>query len=404
MTIKNNRYNNRYKILPTEYASFSLKILNFFISNVLTGKKIIFDPMCGAAPLIPYVEKNGLIAYFNDILPVHYHINKAKVFRVYASLKRLEKSNENFLYKELIYCMKSLKRKKMFISDDWIHDDILRSLIEAWKKDDGYETPIRYLIKALILLCVRPYSCISSSGNPSWVKKGGASSGKDLTHLLKERIKLFLLFYRGHYYNHEIKKKGQCHFSRKDATPLYTSKRFDLILTSPSYCNRLDYERLYAPELYFLESLDYRIGPSNVLGTTKVIDYDSFKSDLNNIIKCAPKTGEFLQEVGMKKERDAEYYQRYYTRYYANLFKILKNSLRFLKDSGEMYIVVQDNIHRGEINDMGKFLSEFYNNLGWSVEMPFRELRHHQGRRNISAEHPIVIKKHYETILRVKKC
>ena len=400
-----NFHNGRPRILPVEYATFRPDILDYFYKDVLPGMKAIFDPMCGTAPLIPYSEKHGLIAYFNDVLPVHYYINQTKTYSMYAALRKKEKHDKNYLSKELYHCMKSLKGKKLLISDKWIHGDILEGLKKSWSAADEHELPLKSLIKALILLCVRPYSSITlSEKNRTWFKMGGISTEKTLLTIIREKIELLSLFYQVHYQETHLKSKGWCHFSMEDATLLDLPNHVDGIITSPPYCNRLDNERIYAPELYFLKSVGYSNSANGILGTNMVQDYVSLREDLNFINRVAPKTREFLQKVANKKEEDKAYYLKYFARYYAKLYRILENCSTLIRKGTKMFIVVQNNIHRGELNEMDEFVKDFFSIRGFRVDASFRELRIHQGRRNISEHHPVVIKKHYETVLKVKPC
>ena len=98
----------RIKLLDSEYGIFRRDVLEYFIEKVLSNPCIIYDPMAGTSPLVSYAETHGITAFFNDLNPVHYYINRAKkqsVFLSYSSRKcdwfyreilnyRKEKDNE----------------------------------------------------------------------------------------------------------------------------------------------------------------------------------------------------------------------------------------------------------------------------------------------------------------------
>ena len=67
---------NNYKILSSEYGAFREEIQDVF-KRLLVKPSVILDPMSGTAPLIAFIETKGHTAYFNDILPVHFFVNKA---------------------------------------------------------------------------------------------------------------------------------------------------------------------------------------------------------------------------------------------------------------------------------------------------------------------------------------
>jgi len=81
--------------LYTEYGSFSRYVQAFLKAEIEAIQKqqgrplIILDPMAGTAPLIPFVEKSGCIAVFNDLNPVHMYVNKAKLYDVFQSYRAM---------------------------------------------------------------------------------------------------------------------------------------------------------------------------------------------------------------------------------------------------------------------------------------------------------------------------
>lgn len=151
-------------ILHRQYATFRPDIVEYFVTNVLPQTKIITDPMCGTAPLIPYVEHLGLTAYFNDILPVFYHVNKAKTYKIYRSIPKLK---HTVLLSELKQCFLKLKKKQLIMSEKWIRDDILEALSYTWEKTSKYPISRSIFYKAIIVLAIREYKRKARTGrNP----------------------------------------------------------------------------------------------------------------------------------------------------------------------------------------------------------------------------------------------
>lgn len=394
------------KILSKEYASFRPDIINYFVTNVLPKSRIVFDPMSGTAPLIPHIEYFGLKAYFNDIMPIHYYINRSKTYKIY---KQIKIKKQSFLEHELKFCLKPLKNKQLLVSEKWIHDDILKGLLYGWEKTNSYEKALSIFFKSIIILCVRSYSSVSiSSTNATWYKPGGITTGKSLEEIIKENIEKYLRYYKFYYSAKKKIKGGNCILSIENASTIKLKNKVDTIFTSPPFANRYDYTRMYAPELYFLSKAENQIEDvylrKFILGTNVVTDYQTEQDDLRYISACSPKTMEFLSNVANKNDEDAKnYYLKYFAKYYSNFYRLVENLLTILQRGGKLYIVVQDNIHRGELNKMDVFLLDFFSRRKLKAEVVFKELRSHQGRRNISAEHPLVLKKHYETIVRIKK-
>lgn len=405
----------RPKVLHKEYASFRNDIVQFFVKEVLPRAKTIVDPMAGTAPLIPFVELLGLKAYFNDILPIHVYINKAKTYQVFNALQSFAKKDPNFLKKELRNCFSTVKNHRLRISDKWIPDDIVEGMLSVWAKTHFYEKPIRDFFRAVIILSARYFGTFSQSlKNTTWYTPGGMSSEKDITQIIEEIIIRYQNYFGTYYKDRQDVKGGLIYFSSEDAAKTRIKWKNSVILTSPAFPNRFNYIRMYAPELYFLsfvdDSIDFENLESNILASNIVKKYQSLEKDFDLLLKAAPKTTEFLRGVeskerkGKGKKSENKYYYRYFLRYYKNLFSIIDNLLKSLGNSACIYLVLQSNIHRGELNDIEAHIREYCTLKGYSAETVIDMRRPHQGRRNISADHPLVIKKHQESIVKVTKC
>ena len=408
--MKNSKINKYIiKILHKEYYSFRDDIVSYFDSHVLPLAKSILDPMAGTAPLIPYATKHGTKAFFNDIVPLHYFINRAKTVSVYRHIIDLLSKKPNFLTEEILECLVKMRKKKLIISDKWIPDENLAGLIYAWEMSNRYEDNVEIFIKSVILLCVRPFSSVSrSEKNATWYRPGGMSDDVDLSQVIEEAISKYLSYYKRFYMKIGRTEGETCTIMTGDATRLDLRKKIDAILTSPAYANRYDIVKMYGPELYFLSNLG--LSPEidslrkSILATNVVSDYQFPEQDLNMLRDIAPKAYEFLLEIKSKQRpNEKDYYLRYFAKYYAELFKMFGHLTSMLSHNGSFYIAVQNSVHRGELNAMDDFIEDYYINKGFGVERVFVAMRTHQGRRNISADHPLVMKKHAETILRIRK-
>lgn len=402
-------YKYKIKILPREYSSFRDDIISYFDSQVLPFAKTILDPMAGTAPLIPFATKHGIKSFFNDIIPLHYFINRSKTFHVYKHIKDHLSKQPTFLIEELSKCLVNLRKNRLIISDKWIPDENLDGLIFAWDFADNYEKYLSMFFKSIILLCISSFSSVSrSEKNATWYRPGGMSADLELSQVIEAAIFKYQSYYR-HFYEQIGDSQGEsCFLMYGDAEKLDLREKVDVILTSPAYANRYDIVKMYGPELYFLSKLglssDNETLKECVLATNVVSDYQSPNQDIDILRDIAPETYKFLIEVkGKQRPTEKDYYLRYFTKYYSKLYKVFDHFLPMLAKNGSFYIAVQNNVHRGELNAMDDFLEDFFVRKGLYVERPFIEMRTHQGRRNISADHPLIMKKHAETVLRVIK-
>ena len=352
--------------------------------------------MAATAPLIPFIEMKGHTAYFNDVIPLHYFINKAKTYRVFTDY---QKKGYDWYFEQLLKCMTLLDGKVLVMSDNWIDDSILNGLVEAWHATEEYDEESAILLKAIIILCVRPFSSVTKSNNPTWLKFGGISSDKDLGDVIKDSLTKFDGYYRHYYLAHRIKEKGECIFTHLNATELHLPQKVDIILTSPPYCNRLDPIVQYGPENYFLSALGYPSPDESLVTTTKVRDYKSVEEDFEFLTANSEFANRLLNKIKKSKNDDRSYYLKYYTRYFAKLFEVTIKVLDNLSPSGKMYIVTQDNIHRGNLIEIDTILRELLKQRGWRSRLIKRWNRHHLGLRNVSRKHAFVKPMHFEKLV-----
>lgn len=395
--------NENSHLLFRQYSSFRKGIIDFFLGNVLDNCKSLMDPWCGTVSLFPYVLRRSKQNLFNDILPLHYHLNRAKQPFVlnYAFNEGGGKKSCEFLSKQL----KALNKKRLVVSNDWFEDNILHELKATWKAIDTLETQEQIFARAILLLIVRKFSCYEASvSNPTWIKQGGMTTGSPLEYLLANALEKFRVYFAKYSAFYSYNVQGKAVIACTDASKLTTSLKFDTIFTSPPYCNRLDIFRMYAPELVFLSHVDMSIDTTSILGTTKVRGYDP-SDDLQFIAEISKKTCSFLSTVKLKeRHNENDYYLKYICRYYTSLFRTIQHIMSFLLPEGKAYFVVQNNSHRGELNKTAEFLIDFATNMGWKSCEVFREYHHHLGKRNISREYPTVFSKQEEHIVEMRKC
>lgn len=388
------------RVLSSEYATFR-RIRDYIVERILPGHSVLYDPMAGTAPLIPVVETQGYVGYFNDISPVHLHINKAKAYRVFESYRKL---GHEWFIKELLHCMRRLKRTRLSLSEKWMDDAVLSRLLEAWGATENYDKNVSTLLKAVVLLCVRPLSSITKSSNPTWIKVGGISSDRNLREIVSEKLGRFDKYYSNSYNPSSVTRRGRCVLSARNAAKVTLPRKVDLIVTSPPYCNRLDGFVQYGPENYFLTAAGHRIRKQDMIGTTSVRDYRQFTRDLDRLTTSFEYAGRFLGQIrNSPKCDDPGYYLKYYTRYFAMLAEAFYGIMQNLLPKGKMYVVVQDNIHRGQLIEIDRFLSEIMRARGWRSRLVKKWERHHLGLRNISKDYAFVKKKHFEKLLLVSR-
>jgi hypothetical protein len=392
----------KIKLLSTEYSSYRPNIHRFFLENVSRQSRKLLDPWAGHASFLPHFELSGINAHLNDILPIHYFINQAKQYNMAVSVSR---SNLAKLARDkLLELLSPLNDYKLTISAKWIDDNILRIYTNAWHTATTFEDELRVFSCAVLLLSIRHYCSVGNSSNPTWLKPGGMSTGDTAESIISATISRLTDFYAAAYsdMSNVHPTPNTIHFSMEDAETFDPGDDFDTVFTSPPYCNRLDIYRLYNPELEFLSSLGYKVQNPHILGTNVIKDF-SGRDEFLFVQSVSHKTANFLacvRQVGKRREND--YYFRYFCRYFSKLFKSVLNCMRYLAPGGSLYIVVQDNSHRGILISTAEILIDFFTEMGLRGKIVFEDLRHHLGKRNVSSDFPAIIKRHKEQIVKVQ--
>ncbi|MFA6147001.1 MAG: hypothetical protein WC899_02200 [bacterium] len=397
-------YDGRF--FPQEYGRFRKDILIHFVLNVLNGTRSVFDPMAGSAPLLPVAQASGVATVLSDMLPVHYYVNKAKTINVWREAATFERKRKMSISDVILECLSEVGDTRLLVSDDWFPREIFDGLRLAWKKTDDYPGLMPFLLKGLLLLSLRGMASFwTTQRNCYWHRPGGLTSAVPLQGFIGDPVDKFRQLWK--YYDSNVSPEftpPRSEFFICDAAEFRVRKRFQTIITSPPYPNRFDYSRMFGPELSFLsqvpgEHQDWmNLRP---IGTNSVRGFVPTLTDTQYIASHSRSAAKFLAHVAKRgKKRESDYYYKYFMLYYLKLFRTIENMVHLLSINGTIYIVVQENMHRDELNPLGKCCTECLSSLGLKTDADLKWLVGHQGRRNINS---VYIKQHREFIVRATR-
>jgi len=182
-------------------------------------------------------------------------------------------------------------------------------------------------------------------------------------------------------------KTGSC----LEILPTLKSDSFDLIITSPPYCNRYDYTRTYALELVFLGINEEEIRKlrQNLLSCTvenkEKIDYLKSVYKKNNQLDLFEKaekafnSNKALHEVleilrtykEEKKLNNPGIYRMVKNYFYEHSFVVFEMA-RVLKNGGRIYYVNDNVMYAGETIPVDLILSEFAKDAGLKIKKIFK--------------------------------
>jgi len=187
---------------------------------------------------------------------------------------------------------------------------------------------------------------------------------------------------------------------------------FDLVISSPPYCNRYDYTRTYALELVFLGAGEEKIKDLRQSMLSCTVENRNKKEYLKNLykkdnfeeIEDVFYSVHALQEVldilkvyrDEKKLNNSYIYRMVKNYFYEHCFAIFEFH-RLLKDGGIVYYVNDNVRYAGEVVPVDLILTEIADNFGFG-EMKILKLAN--GKGNSSQQ----MKTHGRTELRKSIC
>ena len=172
--------------------------------------------------------------------------------------------------------------------------------------------------------------------------------------------------------------KGSC----LNILPTLRDNSFDILITSPPYCNRYDYTRTYALELALLgndeekvKNLRQTMLSCTVENREKMYLENLFSPQVFNAATNAfsrhevlSKIISFLEEKNKNKELNNSGIVRMIRNYFYELALLIFESARILK-AGSFFVMVNDNVRYAGVNiPVDLILSDFARHAGFEIE------------------------------------
>jgi SAM-dependent methyltransferase len=144
---------------------------------------------------------------------------------------------------------------------------------------------------------------------------------------------------------------------------------FDLVISSPPYCTRIDYVVKTKPELAVLgyDEAKLRLLRSDMLGTPTIQSLERSQSKM-----WGPSCDQVLTRIGEHPSRASlSYYWKTYVQYFDGLFKSIEEIGRALTPSGLSFLVVQDSYYKNIHVDLACIADEMAVKVGFEIENRF---------------------------------
>ena len=390
---------------------FSSKMVKIFIQNYSknNGKNVsIFDPFAGTGTTLFSSREMGFNSIGIELLPIGEFI--------FNSRKAAEKlDNNNFI--QVVNNLKKIDFQRLSTDDDhnFKHVVITKNAFpaETEKKLNGFikyideEIEDKYIEQILRFVCFCILEKISYTRKDGQYLRWDNRAGKRKSKFEKAKIFSFeeALFDK---LNQIISDINTFNFDNKDEIsndieiklnkgtcleimPKLDAESFDLIISSPPYCNRYDYTRTYALELVFLGMGNEEIKKlrQNLLSCTvenkekiqllKDIYKNNHQIEIFNKAENAFFSNNALQEIlsiledykNQGKLNNAGIYRMVKNYFYEHSFVIFEMA-RLLKKGGRIYYVNDNVRYAGEIIPVDLILSEFAEAAGLTVKKIYK--------------------------------
>lgn len=367
-TLRNNRdlgpdevKRSRSPFFARNYGGFTKEQEAFYLDHIEEPrKKVILDPMGGQGYLLSALASRGAEIWLGDINPAPLHLAMLRDPRMVLRNAELAASFKKW-FARFGRSKKVAVRTEYF--DDWIVPSIregldrfvseleLKSNVTPFSYDKSFwSAPLNIRFAACLpILAARSLSCFRASDNITWLKKGGLVREANVYDPIMRALD-FWCRYAKEAVSTYAKQKGTITIRRMNAERGFFGdcKMADLIITSPPYANRLDYTRMWAPELEVLSAMwgdssteikAMQIGSTVIEGKTVVSEDEAI---LPRPIR------KVLEDIRADSNwrASASYYYPFFRNYAISLAKGLPHIASRLRPGGTLVIFVRDTVRK----------------------------------------------------------
>lgn len=382
LTDRSLELHSRTPFYSRNYGGFTKAQWKFFLEHAGSlERKSILDPMAGQAYFLCRLSWKGYSVLIGDINPAPLLLATLRDPKTIMNADRLRK-----------YLVQKISRLKRFgntnrsykYTEDWIAPSVREELLAyvkhcglenidstAFQSRSFWDAPVELRFAASIpVLAARELTCFRESDNKTWLKKGGLLRKQNVYDAVLRALNTWLLFVREEAPRLDSPqvRPGVLRIAWMDAEKGYFAKfpRADIIVTSPPYANRLDYTRMWAPEIEVLSAM-FGINPAEVkskqVGSTVVRGKAIAKSEIKQLPSVVQKP---LHEIWNDHVNvsSRSYYYPFFANYALSLTRSLRKSCSQLRSGGSMIIFVRDTIRKDTLFPTSKLVRTVLSSQG----------------------------------------
>ena len=372
------------------YAGFSSVFVADVLRTIPGSRSTILDPWNGSGTTTQVAQENALSVVGYDLNPVMVLIAKARLLRPEVS------PSEISLCKEIISMAVDMHESP---ADDplsrWFLPNsarFIRSLERATASllIPGYSTQPFATCKSLnhvsslaaffyvaLFRLVRELLQPFRSSNPTWIRtriRNNERFDPPTTHVVDVLWK-HVRFMAATQFNtpsgtigrdHLVSAKVDIGTSTQLSDPNHS---FELVLSSPPYCTRIDYAMATLPELSLLgfRQREFDALRRNMIGTATI---NSALAETNDDwgLLCLSLLDRIKNHFSYAS---LSYYYKNFLQYFDGLHRSLSEINRVLKPGGHCVLVVQDSYYKDLHIDLANIVSQRVDKFSWELTQRF---------------------------------
>lgn len=356
------------------------------------GRSTILDPMAGQGFFLSRAAPKDSRVWLGDINPGPLLLASLRD----PALIRKSTALYTWYSDRLKLCRLSNRSFQAEYCDEWVPQALKNDLLEYSTvfrlnrlgnplelNAKLWQAPARTrFAAALVALAARDLACYTGSDNVTWLKRGGLQRHGSIREPLRNAMNRWLEYAESR--AGRSRPTYELHLSVMDSAVgcFGTCPKVDLIVTSPPYANRLDYSRMWAPELQVLAAMldfDPTAVKARQIGTTVV----HARKPTDAAIAALPS----FMRTTLKQIRDddgakasASYYYPFFCNYAISLSSSFVHLVGKMRSGCTAVVFVRDTVRKDTLFQAGRLVDEIFRSRG-CIRLAKHEvvIRHHVG-------------------------
>ncbi len=367
-------YTHKYNITSGRHGwlrltpAYSVKVVEEILSNYEAGGRVL-DPFCGSGTTALCAARRGLPAATTDINPFLIWLATVKT-RSYSAddIAATRDASEEALQK-MGKALAAVEAPPIHKIERWWSDQSLRFLCQLKGAIDGLEVAQKTRDLLLVAFCRTLIKISNAAFNHQSMsfKEGNAELDlaidraaifkTDIAHILEGC-------------GEEIHSVADVQL--QDARQLKSDSlgKFDLVITSPPYANRMSYIRELRPYMYWLGylheareagELDWQaIGGTWGVATSRLNDWSASEDYQNDHLSSVVAT------ISQAENKHAETLSRYVHKYHEDIFAHLSSLAGLLNKGARVHYIIGNSTFYGTLVKVEDLYADMMKKVGFS--------------------------------------